>query len=175
MGGCGRNKKHSSHLSVLDRLHVQQFSRLLRDVVDRTGCTVIFAADDLKWAAVSTAIQLSPRGDRVWFTLRRNPRFELTLAQSGCSIVLDKGQQFHGTGPFLFEHRPNLRLLQTASSIRLVRNPRYRGQSVVDEVEFVVLPADADGTPRRIVEALRKGEIDLTTSLPVSGISPSIN
>ena len=38
-------------LAALDLSHVQQFSRLLREVVDRTGCTVIFAAHDLNWAA----------------------------------------------------------------------------------------------------------------------------
>jgi ABC-type cobalamin/Fe3+-siderophores transport system ATPase subunit len=38
-------------LAALDLSHVQQFSQLLRDVVDRTGCTVIFAAHDLNWAA----------------------------------------------------------------------------------------------------------------------------
>jgi ABC-type cobalamin/Fe3+-siderophores transport system ATPase subunit len=38
-------------LAALDLSHVQQFSRLLRDIVDRTGCTVVFAAHDLNWAA----------------------------------------------------------------------------------------------------------------------------
>ncbi|MEA2490782.1 MAG: cobalamin transport system ATP-binding protein [Acidobacteriota bacterium] len=38
-------------LAALDISHVQQFSALLRDVVDRTGCTVVFAAHDLNWAA----------------------------------------------------------------------------------------------------------------------------
>jgi ABC-type cobalamin/Fe3+-siderophores transport system ATPase subunit len=38
-------------LAALDLSHVQQFSKLLREVVDRTGCTVIFAAHDLNWAA----------------------------------------------------------------------------------------------------------------------------
>ena len=38
-------------LAALDLSHVQQFSLLLRDVVDRTGCTVMFAAHDLNWAA----------------------------------------------------------------------------------------------------------------------------
>ncbi|HEX8154970.1 MAG TPA: ABC transporter ATP-binding protein [Thermoanaerobaculia bacterium] len=37
--------------AALDISHVQQFSRLLRDVVDRTGCTVVFASHDLNWAA----------------------------------------------------------------------------------------------------------------------------
>jgi iron complex transport system ATP-binding protein len=38
-------------LSALDVSHVQQFSALLRDIVDRTGCTVLFASHDLNWAA----------------------------------------------------------------------------------------------------------------------------
>jgi iron complex transport system ATP-binding protein len=38
-------------LAALDLSHVQQFSALLRDIVDRTGCTVLFAAHDLNWAA----------------------------------------------------------------------------------------------------------------------------
>lgn len=38
-------------LAALDLSHVQQFSQLLREVVDRTGCTVVFAAHDLNWAA----------------------------------------------------------------------------------------------------------------------------
>jgi iron complex transport system ATP-binding protein len=38
-------------LAALDLSHVQQFSRLLREVVDRTGATVLFAAHDLNWAA----------------------------------------------------------------------------------------------------------------------------
>ncbi|MEO8379656.1 MAG: ABC transporter ATP-binding protein [Acidobacteriota bacterium] len=38
-------------LAALDLSHVQQFSLLLREVVDRTGCTVLFAAHDLNWAA----------------------------------------------------------------------------------------------------------------------------
>jgi iron complex transport system ATP-binding protein len=38
-------------LAALDLSHVQQFAKLLRDVVDRTGSTVVFAAHDLNWAA----------------------------------------------------------------------------------------------------------------------------
>jgi iron complex transport system ATP-binding protein len=41
-------------LAALDLSHVQQFSALLRDVVDRTGCTVLFAAHDLNWAAAQS-------------------------------------------------------------------------------------------------------------------------
>jgi iron complex transport system ATP-binding protein len=38
-------------LSELDVAHVQQFSKLLRQIVDRTQATVIFASHDLNWAA----------------------------------------------------------------------------------------------------------------------------
>jgi ABC-type cobalamin/Fe3+-siderophores transport system ATPase subunit len=38
-------------LAALDVAHTQQFSRLLRDIVDRTRATVIFASHDLNWAA----------------------------------------------------------------------------------------------------------------------------
>jgi ferric hydroxamate transport system ATP-binding protein len=38
-------------LASLDISHVQQFSALLRDIVDRTGVTVIYATHDLNWAA----------------------------------------------------------------------------------------------------------------------------
>jgi len=38
-------------LASLDVSHVQQFSTLLRDIVDRTEITVIYATHDLNWAA----------------------------------------------------------------------------------------------------------------------------
>ncbi|HEV8433779.1 MAG TPA: ABC transporter ATP-binding protein [Thermoanaerobaculia bacterium] len=37
--------------AALDIAHVQQFSRLLRGIVDRTNSTVVFASHDLNWAA----------------------------------------------------------------------------------------------------------------------------
>src|SRR5258706_5486482 len=38
-------------LASLDVSHVQQFSMLLREIVGRTGVTVIYATHDLNWAA----------------------------------------------------------------------------------------------------------------------------
>jgi iron complex transport system ATP-binding protein len=35
----------------LDVAHVQQFAKLMREVVDRTACTILFAAHELNWAA----------------------------------------------------------------------------------------------------------------------------
>jgi len=49
-------------LAALDIAHVQQFSRLLRDIVDRTGSTVVFASHDLNWAAAYSDRMLVMRG-----------------------------------------------------------------------------------------------------------------
>ena len=38
-------------LTALDVSHAQQFSRLLRTIVERTGATILFASHDLNWAA----------------------------------------------------------------------------------------------------------------------------
>lgn len=50
--------------SALDISHVQQFSELLRQIVDRSGCTVLFAAHDLNWAAAhSDRMLVMQRGE----------------------------------------------------------------------------------------------------------------
>jgi ABC-type cobalamin/Fe3+-siderophores transport system ATPase subunit len=49
-------------LSALDVAHVQQFSRLLRDIVDRSGSTIAFASHDLNWAAAYSDRMLVMRG-----------------------------------------------------------------------------------------------------------------
>jgi iron complex transport system ATP-binding protein len=52
-------------LAALDIAHVQQFSRLLRQIVERTGSTVIFAAHDLNWAAAYSDRVIVMRGGRI--------------------------------------------------------------------------------------------------------------
>ena len=101
---------------------------------DGTPLTAELAARSLRGAKVlQSKATVDVKGDRVVFTLREpNPRFDLTLSHGGTAIVLDNIAQLHGTGPFMFEQRPNVRLLQTAKNIRLVRNPHYRGQTSVD-------------------------------------------
>ena len=164
-----------------------QFSAAVRPGVkfsDGTLMTAELAARSLRGAKVlQNKASVEARGDRVWFTLSTpNPRFDLTLTQGNTAIVLDRGTQLLGTGAFMFEQRPNLRLLQSARSIRLVRNPHYHGQTGVEEVEFRVCPADEDGTPRQLLESLRHNEVDLTTALTmadvsanqISGVAPSL-
>jgi ABC-type transport system substrate-binding protein len=153
-----------------------QFSAEVRPGIrfsDGTPLTAEIAVRSLRNSSVLTAKgEVELRGEKVWFTLRSpNPRFELTLAQSSCAIVLDKALQLLGTGPFMFAQRPNLRLLQAASSLNLVRNPHYAGTCAAEEVRFVSLPADDDGTPSRLIAALRAGEIDITTALSTGDLT----
>lgn len=168
-----------------------QYSAAVRPGVkfsDGTPLTAELAARSLRGAKVlPSKANVEVKGDRVWFTLKApNPRFDLTLTQSNTAIVLDRAAQFLGTGAFMFDHRPNLRLLQSASSFRLIRNPHYEGRGAarihIDEIEFRILPASEDGTPRALIEALRRGEVDVTNSLTMtdlttnqlSGVAPSL-
>lgn len=52
-------------LAALDVAHVQQFSALLRDIVRRTGVTVIYATHDLNWAAAYSDRMLVMQRGRV--------------------------------------------------------------------------------------------------------------
>ncbi|MEO8383139.1 MAG: ABC transporter substrate-binding protein [Acidobacteriota bacterium] len=153
-----------------------RFSAAVRPGVkfsDGTPLTAELAARSLRGAKILVSkAKVDVEGDRVWFTLSEpNPRFDLTLTQAITSIVLDRGMQLLGTGAFMFEQRPNLRMLQTATNFRLVRNPHHAAKNGVDEIEFRVYPAAEDGTPRALINALRNGEVDLTTALSMTDVS----
>jgi ABC-type transport system substrate-binding protein len=126
--------------------------------------------------ALANKATVEAKGEQVWFTLSApNPRFDLFLTNGNCSIVLERGTELAGglagTGPFMFDGRADLRVLQTAKSIRLVRNPHHGNSDGVDEVEFVVCPAEADGSPLAMVEAMRRGEIDVTNALTMRDVT----
>lgn len=159
-----------------DDAHGTQYSAIVRAGVrfsDGTPLTPEIAARSLRATSVlRNKATVEVRGGRVCFTLSSpNPRFELTLAQTSCAIVLDRGLQLLGTGPFVFDHRPNLRMLQMTPVVRLVRNPHYHGTTDVDEIQFHVLPAAPDGSPRSLIEALRSGEVDVTTALSAADLT----
>jgi len=46
-----------------------------------------------------------------------------------------------------------------------VGNPRYHGTANADELIFAIHPPDADGTPTRLIEAAKQGQIDVTLHL----------
>jgi iron complex transport system ATP-binding protein len=51
--------------AALDIAHVQQFSRLLREIVDRTNSAVVFASHDLNWAAAYSDRMIVMREGRI--------------------------------------------------------------------------------------------------------------
>jgi iron complex transport system ATP-binding protein len=51
--------------AALDIAHVQQFSRLLREIADRTKSTVVFASHDLNWAAAYSDRMIVMREGRI--------------------------------------------------------------------------------------------------------------
>lgn len=159
------------------------FSAAVRSEVrfsDGTLLSAEIAARSLRdTRALAGRVAVEVRGNRIWFRLTApDPRFDLTLARHACAIVLERGPQLHGTGPFMFDHRPSLRLLQLSPSIRLVRNPYYRSLTAIQEIRFAVIPPDADGAPRKLLHALRQESIDLTTAVdpnvPLTGLASVI-
>lgn len=52
-------------LVALDIAHMQQFAALLRDIVERAACTVVFAAHDLNWAAAYSDRMIVMQSGRV--------------------------------------------------------------------------------------------------------------
>jgi len=155
-----------------------EYSAAVREGIrfsDGTPLTPEIVAKSLRETPVFTIrATATVKGGRVWFTLTEpNPRFDLMLTQSTCAIVLDRGGHLHGTGSFMFEQRPNLRILQGAANITLVRNPHSDGTTSVDEVHFVVCPAEADGSPRLLLDALRSGQVDITNALTMAEMAAS--
>lgn len=137
-----------------------------------TADLVVRSLRDTRFLASKAIVRAD--GDRVWFSLTSpNPRFDLTLTQGNCAIVLQQGNQLLGTGPFMFEQKPNLRSLQSAKEITLVRNPHYHGATSVEEVQFVVCPAEADGSPRALLDALRQGHVDVTNAVTMAELTAS--
>lgn len=151
---------------------------------DGTVMTAEHVARSLRASkALANKATVEAKGNEVWFTLGVvNPRFDLCLTQGNCAIVLDRGGELLGTGPFMFDERADERALQSAKSIRLVRNPHHPYANGADEVLFIVRPAESDGSPRALAEALRQGEIDVTNALSmrdlsanqIAGMTPSL-
>jgi ABC-type transport system substrate-binding protein len=151
---------------------------------DGTPLTAEILARSLaKTAAVTDKANVRHEGDRVVFELKEaNPRFDLLLASTSCCVVLEKPMQLVGTGPFMFDRPPNLRALQAASEVKLVRNPQFKRTAAMQSVTFVIYPPDANGTPTKLLEACGQGEVDFTAALtslnaakiPLGVVYPSI-
>jgi ABC-type transport system substrate-binding protein len=106
------------------------------------------------------------RGDRVVFRLKRpNARFELVLARFDHGIVLERGHDFLGTGPYMLGPDPQ------PDCLRLVRNPHHSPAPRLAEIECRIYPIDANGRRTKLLEAVNRGEVDFTEELAREEIS----
>jgi ABC-type transport system substrate-binding protein len=104
---------------------------------------------------------LSTEGRDVIFHLERpNPRLEASLTHVHSYVHRRRDLELLGTGPFMMG--PG----RTTHHVRLVRNPHFRRPLALEEIQFKVYPPGADGRPTALIEALQRGEVDLTTVLP---------
>jgi len=139
---------------------------------DGTELTAEIAASSLANAgALRGRATVSARDGRVVFTMSGpSPRFENVLCQWNTGIVLDRQGTFYGTGPYRLAAGTTMQSMHDAGLARLEKNPKYRGKAVSDELLFGIHPTDTDGTPRRLIDAAKRGEIDLTLNLSVNDI-----
>jgi ABC-type transport system substrate-binding protein len=90
---------------------------------------------------------------------RPNARFELLLARFDLGVVLERGNELLGTGPYILGPSPQ------PECYRLVRNPHSKEVPKLPEIECRVYPLDADGRRRQLLEAVNRGEVDFTDEL----------
>jgi ABC-type transport system substrate-binding protein len=99
--------------------------------------------------------------DRIRFELRRpDALFEFALTHPQASLCRRVGAAVLGTGPFQLADD------STPQRVHLVRNPHYRNPPALDEIFIEAFPTDAGGDPTPLVEALRRGDIDLCNVVP---------
>jgi ABC-type transport system substrate-binding protein len=132
-----------------------------RKFSDGTPVTAAAIADSL--SATPSFVQeatVEATGDRLHFRLRHpNARFDLTLANLNLPVVKKTPTGYVTTGPFMYA--PDSR----SDLVRLVRNPFYGGTVYPDEIHVRVYPADPDGRPSALMEAVQKREVDFTDYL----------
>ena len=128
---------------------------------DGTDLTAEHVAASLeKTAAFRLNASAMARGDRVLFRLKRpNARFDLLLARFDHGIVLERGREFLGTGPYTLAPDPQ------PDCFKLVRNPHARPPARLAEIECRIYPLDANGRRTKLLEAVNRGEVDFTDEL----------
>jgi peptide/nickel transport system substrate-binding protein len=137
---------------------------------DGTPLTAECIAHSLRGSPMlQNKVEIEARGDRVFFYLKSpNARFDLSLTQKNCSIVLETEHGLFGTGAFRFPEQPSFHSVRTARELKLIRNSRHRQLPPLEELHFEVFPAEKDGAPTALAEAFRDGLIDLTSALHLS-------
>ncbi len=139
---------------------------------DGTELTAEIAARSLANAGTMRGrATVTAHDDRVVFTMNRaSPRFENAICQWSTGVVLEGQGVLLGTGPYRLPPGTTMETIKEAGVVRLERNTKYRGKATSDELLFKIYPADLDGTPKRLIEAAKRGDIDLTLNLSVNDI-----
>ena len=116
---------------------------------------------------LSGQVEVTAIDERIFFELRRpNSRFDLALTSLDCAIVRERGQDLLGTGPYAAA--PPL----ADGTVRLVRNPHYDRPVAIPEIHFKVYPPDPDGSPRSLLAAIERGEVDFSSVLSLEQQRP---
>jgi len=140
---------------------------------DGTPLTATLAAASLaKTKAIRGRATVTATGDRVVFTMSGpSPRFENVLTQWNTAIVLEQKGMLYGTGPYVLAAGTTIQSMKQTGAAHLLRNERYWGTAHIDDLFFTVHPAEPDGTPLKLVDAARRGEIDISLNLSVNEVT----
>lgn len=140
---------------------------------DGTPLTAALAAASLaKTKAIRGRATVTSSGDRVIFTMSGpSPRFENVLTQWNTALVLEQRGALLGTGPYVLEAGTTIQSMKQSGAAHLLRNERYWGQAHIDDLVFTVHPAEPDGTPLALIDAARRGEIDISLNLSVNEVT----
>lgn len=111
-------------------------------------------------AALADKAEIKTQDHRILFTLvHPNARFDLGLTALDCAVVREVGGKLLGTGPFMPAEAAD------PGQLRLMKNPHHESAGNIQEIRFQVYPPDDQGTPRGLLEAFEKGEVDYTNAL----------
>jgi ABC-type transport system substrate-binding protein len=150
-------QKESDSQGLLYSAGIRKGSRF-SDGIELTAEHV--AASLEKTTAFKLHASASARGNRVYFRLKRpNARFDLLLARFDHGIVLERGREFLGTGPYMLGPNPQ------PECFRLVRNPHYQPAAKLPEIECRIYPLDPTGKRTKLLKAVNSGEVDFTDEL----------
>jgi ABC-type transport system substrate-binding protein len=129
---------------------------------DGTEVTAQHIAASLnKTVSFAAQADTTAHGERVFFALKRpNANFKFVLARHDHPIILERGGEFLGTGPYMLAPK------STPECFRLLRNPHYyKSFPGPAEVECRVYPPDSAGRRQRLMEAVNNSQVDFTEDL----------
>jgi ABC-type transport system substrate-binding protein len=140
---------------------------------DGTPLTAAVAAASLqRTKAIRGRATVSAVGDRVVFTMSGpSPRFENVLSQWNTAIVHEQFGMLYGTGPYVLERGTSIHSVKHSGVVHLLRNEKYWGKQHIDDLFFRVYPAEPDGTPLSLIQAAKRGEIDVSLNLSVNEVT----